>query len=442
MTNGLTILGVPIDNVSMDETLEAIDGFVRQRSFHQIATANVDFLVNAIENPTYREVLSRCDLVIPDGMPIVLASRLLGSPLTERVAGSDLVPLLAKRKYKIFLLGAKPEVSLAAAKKFEEMGSQVVGRLSPPLLPLEQFDNDAILSEIEKADPDILLVALGSPKQELWIHQNRSRLKVPVAIGVGGSLDFLTGAVSRAPGWMQKASLEWVYRIWMEPKRLALRYLKGAIWMARYFPGQFACSLARRGSWGGLQIAVDSVGSVNIVSLSGNMSGPKLAELEKAAAVDGALVLDVSNVSYLGADGLRTLGRLFREAANRGTQLWLAGARPALERMLKASRCEGLVRAVPSVFAAIRQASGGRLQMSLELGNGWAVCRMRGEIPPGARRTLDGICRQVLESNEFFELDSDGVPEFDASGLVEPAQSACRVIVGERPQGSVAQIAV
>ena len=135
MTNGLTILGVPIDNVSMEETLGKIEEFIHEGSFHQIATANVDYLVNAVNNPEYRKVLCRCDLVVADGMPVVLASRLLGSPLRERVTGADLVPRLARlssqKGYGIFLLGATTSVSDVANHRLEEMGARIVGRYCP-----------------------------------------------------------------------------------------------------------------------------------------------------------------------------------------------------------------------------------------------------------------------------------------------------------------------
>src|SRR5262249_29651610 len=174
----------------------------------------------------------------------------------------DLVPRLghlsARKQYRIFLLGSTPEVCKVAAARLEEMGAQVAGSLSPPVCPLDQFDNDEILAEIEKANPDILLVAFGSPKQERWIHQNRDRLNVPVCIGIGGSLDMLVGAVSRAPVWMQKASLEWVYRLCVEPRRLARRYLKDALGMARYFSVQLAISAATRRNGSALQIGIES----------------------------------------------------------------------------------------------------------------------------------------------------------------------------------------
>jgi N-acetylglucosaminyldiphosphoundecaprenol N-acetyl-beta-D-mannosaminyltransferase len=449
VTGGLAILGVPIDNVSMQETLQRIEEFISEGSFHQIATANVDYLVNAIKDPDYRHTLCMCDLVVADGMPIVWASRLLGSPLRERVTGADLVPNLARlsgiRNFGIFLLGASPEVSKVAASRLEELGGQIVGRLAPPVLPLEEFDNEAILAEIENADPDILLVAFGSPKQEKWIHQNASRLQVPVCIGIGGSLDFVAGAVSRAPRWMQRASLEWIYRMGAEPRRLARRYFKDALWMARYLTVQLAMNMPSRQAGRALQVAIQKIGSVGILSLSGMMTGSKLAQLETAAlslaAWGGPLIVELAGVSYLGADGLRTLAGLLREASSSGCQLWLAGVPRAVARTLRVSCCDGLFRTAPSVLDAVREASRGRLQLNLELGEGWAVCRIGGEIPQTVRSTLEGICRQVLDSNEIFEFDASGVPEFDPSDLLRPSLSNCRLVFAETSRSSVAGVA-
>jgi N-acetylglucosaminyldiphosphoundecaprenol N-acetyl-beta-D-mannosaminyltransferase len=441
MTNGAVILGVPIDNVSTEETLQKIEEFIRDGSFHQIATANVDYLVNAANNQQYREILCGCDLVVADGMPVVWASRLLGSPLTERVAGADLVPRLAhlsrQEGYGIFLLGATPEVSSLAASRLEDMGARIVGRLSPPVCSPDEFDNDYMLAEIERANPDILLVAFGSPKQELWIHQHRDRLNVPVCIGIGGSLNFLAGAVARAPGWMQRAGLEWAYRILVEPRRLVPRYLKDAVGMARYFSVQLALSMATRRSGDALQIDIESIGSVSILRVSGMMTGPQLAQLERVvlsvADRGRALVIELTGVSYLGADGVRTLVGLLRAANNSCCQLWLAGVPAALARTLRASCCEGLFRMVPTVFDAVQQASRGRLQLSLELCEGSAVCRIGGEIPPRAREILEGVFHQVLASREL---------QFDSSGAVEPTRSAYRFLLGDRSRRPVTRIAV
>ena len=415
----------------MTETLDAIEGFVNQGGYHQIATANVDFLVHALHNREYRENLCRCDLVVADGMPLVMASKILGTPLKERVAGSDMVPMLAARGYRIFLLGASPEVSATAAHRLEELGAHIVGRYSGPPIPLENFDNDRILAEIEEANPEILMVALGSPKQEIWLERNRHRLKVPVCIGVGGSLDFLAGTVNRAPVWMRESGLEWVHRIWTEPKRLAGRYLKGAVVMARYLTVQLSVHIATPKSDDGLAVETRSLGSVGILSASGSLSGARLAQVADAAAsLDGAVVVDLSRVTYLGADGLHLLTTLFRETARKGNPLWLASAPRWALRALRSSRCDGLFRLVPSVYDAVREASRGRLQMSIELGDGWAACRIGGEMPEGARSTIERICLQVLENNEFFDFQNDGVLEFDADRMFEARKSRPHLVAG------------
>jgi N-acetylglucosaminyldiphosphoundecaprenol N-acetyl-beta-D-mannosaminyltransferase len=235
----------------MRDTLQRIEEFIRTGSFHQIATANVDYLVNAATNQKFREILQGCDLV-PDSMPLVLASRFLGRRLRERVAGVDLVPLLAElsrqKGYGIFLLYAKTEVSEAAARRLRDLGARIVGRLAPPVLPFSELSRDEILAAIEKASPDILLVAMGSPKQEVWIHQHRLWLNAPVCIGIGGSLDFLAGPVRRAPVWMRQVGLEWVQRMREEPSRLTPRFLRDAIWLARHFVGHLALDTATRRS--------------------------------------------------------------------------------------------------------------------------------------------------------------------------------------------------
>jgi N-acetylglucosaminyldiphosphoundecaprenol N-acetyl-beta-D-mannosaminyltransferase len=307
-------------------------------------------------------------------MPLVLASRLLGHALLERVTGSDLVPRLAalshRKGYGIFLLGAQPEVCAAAALHMGDMGACIVGRLSPPVGTLDATADEEILDAIEKANPDILLVALGSPKQEIWIDRNRHRLKVPVCVGIGGALDFISGKMGRAPVWMQRACLEWCYRLWQEPRRLAPRYLKDALFMTRYFSVQLAVSVLKPRSGQTLRMAVESIGPVTILSASGMMTGSRLAQLEHAALrvaeKSEALVVGLTGVSYLGADGIRTLARLHR--ATKRNRFWLAGPRPALVRTLTASCCEELTRlVVPSVLDAVRQASPECLQPRFEL---------------------------------------------------------------------------
>ena len=227
----IAILGVPIDNVTAAEAVAAIDRMVASRRPHYFVTANVDFLVQAREDAELRRILLEADLVLCDGAPILWASRLLGNPLPERVAGSDLVPLLlelARQKgYRVFFLGASPE---AAAQALVNVGRRHPGLLvaghSPPFGAFQASDDDAIDRRLAEVRPDLLFVAFGCPKQEKWIAARYRRLGVPVSGGVGATVDFLSGRRRRAPPWMQRAGLEWAFRLLGEPRRLFGRYWK------------------------------------------------------------------------------------------------------------------------------------------------------------------------------------------------------------------------
>ena len=448
MSSGLGISGVPFDSVSMQEALDRIETLIRSGGTHQVATVNVDFLVNAAKDPEYRRILCMCDLVLPDGMPIVWASHLLGAPLRERVTGADLVPRLARlssaRGYRIFLLGATPAVCDAAARHMEKLspGVRIVGSLSPPIRPLEQFDNAPILEAIERARPNILLVAFGSPKQEKWIGRHRHLLKAQVAIGIGGSLEFLANAVPRAPVWMQEHSLEWLHRMWKEPRRLGPRYLRDAVWMSREFSVELMKNLAARRRHSALRLSTDAIGAVHIIRIAGAITGlalTKLGDILSAAVVSsGPVVLDLTETEHIGADGLWALAGLLRKATKRGCELWLTGLSPALTRTLRVARFEGLIRSAPSALDAVRQLSQGRLQINLELGENWATCRISGDIPENARAALEQICQSVRMTHQHFELDASGMADFDPGFLMVPARSNGRVVYVDAPQARTA----
>jgi N-acetylglucosaminyldiphosphoundecaprenol N-acetyl-beta-D-mannosaminyltransferase len=186
-------------------------------------------------------VLRDSDLVTADGFPIVWLSRIMGRPLQQRVCGSDLVPALAARVDReglsIFLLGGGDGVARAAADKLlgQHTGLRIAGTAAPfihtegPELANCIADDEALTGQINASGADILLVGLGNPKQELWFNRNRERLQVPVSIGVGGTFEFITGSVQRAPAWIQRLNLEWVYRIAQDPARLWRRYAKGLL---------------------------------------------------------------------------------------------------------------------------------------------------------------------------------------------------------------------
>lgn len=232
------MLGVPIDDLTLDQTLDAIgelvdDGRANGRS-HQIATVNVDFLVNALDDPEVRNLLQGTSLNLADGLPLVWGARLAGLPVQERVAGADLVPLLgavsADRGWKVYFFGSAPGVAERALEIMEERnpGATVSGT-SGPMMPDVTDIDDEVLDDIAAHSPDILCVALGNPKQERFIAAHRDRLNVPVMIGIGGSLDMLVGDKKRAPRWAQRGGLEWLFRAAQEPRRLGQRYARDAV---------------------------------------------------------------------------------------------------------------------------------------------------------------------------------------------------------------------
>jgi N-acetylglucosaminyldiphosphoundecaprenol N-acetyl-beta-D-mannosaminyltransferase len=238
------ILGIPIDDLNMKDTLHRLEDFILiGRAFeknHHVVTVNTDFIVKSRQDPELYSLLQTTDLATADGMPLVWSARLLGVPLQERVAGADLVPALAGRAaekgFSVYFLGAAPGVAKKAAANLKQRfpNLRIVGIQSPMYRVGEDMD-PAVLNKIRQAAPDILFVAFGNPKQEKWIERYRSVLKVPVMMGVGGSLDFIAGKTKRAPQWMQRIGLEWLHRLLHDPRRLFRRYLVDVVVFSSLF---------------------------------------------------------------------------------------------------------------------------------------------------------------------------------------------------------------
>ena len=227
MSNRVEILGCYIDNLSMEETLEKIEGFINSGKPHQHVAVNVDKLVKASNDPELRRIINECALVNVDGMPVVWASWLLGQPLKERVAGVDLFEALVERAaekgWRVFFLGARDEVVHAVKDLYEKKlpGLQVAGYRNGYWTPQEEA---GVVKLVAESRPDLLFVAVSSPKKERFLGQYQAEMKVPFAMGVGGSFDVVIGKVKRAPVWMQQWSLEWFFRFLQEPRRMFRRY--------------------------------------------------------------------------------------------------------------------------------------------------------------------------------------------------------------------------
>jgi N-acetylglucosaminyldiphosphoundecaprenol N-acetyl-beta-D-mannosaminyltransferase len=240
----ISLFGMKINNVDMASAVETVSQWCttpREQRCRYVVTPNVDHAVMFQHDTALQEVYAGAGLVLADGAPVVLASRLLKKALPERVAGSDLVPALfeaaslksdaSPQALRVFLLGAGPGVADRAAKVIHERwtGVEVVGTLSPPMgFEHDDAENERILQAVADCQPDLVLIGLGAPKQELWIGRHADRLQAKAALCIGATIDFIAGEKSRSPRWMQKLGLEWLHRVLTEPKRLAKRYARDA----------------------------------------------------------------------------------------------------------------------------------------------------------------------------------------------------------------------
>lgn len=240
MITRTNLFGISIDILNMHDAVSQLKRWVAEKESTQrcrfVVTPNVDHAVLFQENEQLRDAYKNADMVLADGHPIVWASRLIGQRLPERVPGSELVPRLfdastAENPLRVFLLGAAEGVAAKAAENMKSQWPHVetVGVYSPPMgFEKDAAQSEVILQRIAAASPDVLVVGLGAPKQEIWVNQHRDRIPATAALCVGATIDFLAGEKKRAPVWMQRGGIEWLHRMCSEPKRLVKRYAKDA----------------------------------------------------------------------------------------------------------------------------------------------------------------------------------------------------------------------
>jgi N-acetylglucosaminyldiphosphoundecaprenol N-acetyl-beta-D-mannosaminyltransferase len=227
-----SVQGTFVNAMTLESAERAFLAFLKERIPRQIVTVNLDFLTVAKSVPELQRIINT-SLAVTDGIPLVWLARRLGYRQSQRITGPDLIEiagrLSASDGYKIFLLGSTSHACMTTKQVLEARfpGAQISGTYSPAeaSYPFAESLNEDICARITSANPDILFVGFGCPKQEFWIRDNLERLQVPIGVGIGGSFNFLAGTVERAPTWMQRSGLEWVYRLWKEPRRLWRRYL-------------------------------------------------------------------------------------------------------------------------------------------------------------------------------------------------------------------------
>ncbi|MGD9128011.1 MAG: WecB/TagA/CpsF family glycosyltransferase [Planctomycetia bacterium] len=234
------VLGLPIARVTQGQMLEMIDHLIAEKRPNFFITANLHYAKLCDQQPELAEVNQKAAFLVADGMPLVWSSWLKrNKKLPERITGADgifqISQRAAERGYRLFLLGAAPEIAVRAAESLRNRypGLNIVGIETPMLSELDEAEMAKLLKKIRDASPDILFAALGQPKGEIWLSKHIEELGVPVCVQIGASLDFAAGKVSRAPHWMQRTGIEWLYRLSQEPKRLFHRYSTDAVFFLR-----------------------------------------------------------------------------------------------------------------------------------------------------------------------------------------------------------------
>jgi len=225
------ILGTPVSSLTMDELFSDWELVIQEGQKAQVCITPVNSIMAARATARVQTIYKNADYVLCDGVPVKWASEFLGTPIKQRITGLDVLPRVfpfaLKNNFSIFLLGASPGVAETLKKVMEanHPGVQIVGTFVPPFRAVfSEEENQQMIQAINAVKPDILLVSLTAPKQDIWIADNLAGLDIRLAIGIGGAFEVAAGMINRAPGWMQKAGLEWFYRFLQEPKRMFKRY--------------------------------------------------------------------------------------------------------------------------------------------------------------------------------------------------------------------------
>jgi N-acetylglucosaminyldiphosphoundecaprenol N-acetyl-beta-D-mannosaminyltransferase len=359
------LFGVPFHDVTFDETVDWAVERMKQGPPGYLATANVDFLTQAWRDPELQRILLEADLVVADGMPIVWSAGRFGPRLRQRVTGSDLVPRLAaacaRERLRVFLLGGGPGVADAAGLALKKRHPDLIicGTYSPPKADVLALAHDEILTRLAEARPHLLLVAFGAPKQEKFINLHVRSWSVPLAVGVGGSLDFIAGAQRRAPVLLQRLGLEWLWRMTTDPRRLFGRYIGNL----RFFFTSYRA--LRRQQFAARRAGLDPSPEVAPAAWQGAVvefrDGQTMEALLAAVAQvsePATLVLDLARRRWLDSAALGRLLQLARELTRTGRRLVLWRPPAPVEAHLRTCRLANylsLCRTTAEVDAQVAQ---------------------------------------------------------------------------------------
>jgi N-acetylglucosaminyldiphosphoundecaprenol N-acetyl-beta-D-mannosaminyltransferase len=346
------VLGIPIDAVDLSTVVQRIrQAAVRDAPF-LLSTPNLNFLVSSQNDPEFRESLLRSDLCPVDGVPIVWISRLLGIPIRERVAGSDIFDELKAQKdasARVFLFGGPEGVAETASRVLNANSSGVVcvGTLYPGYGSIEEMSVDATIDALNASGANFLVASLGAQKGQAWLLHNHHRLKIPVRSHLGAAINFQAGLLKRAPLFVRKFGLEWLWRIKQEPYLWRRYFRDGKVLFGLMLTSVLPLVLAGRwrevrGNGGELQIVACGDGDLCGISLAGTATGNNVATaipiFRKALANSGPLTIDVSRLSTIDARFLGLLLMVRKRLHEQGRRLQFAGVSSRIERVFRLNR--------------------------------------------------------------------------------------------------------
>jgi N-acetylglucosaminyldiphosphoundecaprenol N-acetyl-beta-D-mannosaminyltransferase len=352
------ILGLPFDAVTMEQAEEQLKQAVETGRRCFFSTPNLNFLINALQDPSFRDSVIRSDLSLADGMPIIWMARALGIPVQTRVAGSTLFERLREQAavpIRVFFFGGPDGVAHKAGTVLnDESGSSMicVGARSPGFGSIEEMSTEPLLDEINQARPDFLVVALGAKRGQAWIEHNLSRLHVPVVSHLGAVVNFVAGTVSRAPAKFGGLGLEWLWRIKEEPALWRRYWGDGTallkLLFSRILPGALSAARAKSNAGSGPAPQLSLVGEGNRcrLTLSGNWREPHLGPLRDALTEMTSrhynVVVDLEKVSGLDSATLGLLVLLFGHQSKIKRGFTISAVSPAVQRFLRHSCAEYL----------------------------------------------------------------------------------------------------
>jgi exopolysaccharide biosynthesis WecB/TagA/CpsF family protein/anti-anti-sigma factor len=426
----IAMLGVPFDSLNISQTVAQIEAMIESGRPHYVVTANVDFLVQARWDLELRRILFEADLVLCDGTPLVWASRWLGNPLPERVAGADLVPELLQladaNGHRIFFLGGKPEVTEQAVANVRQQypGAVIAGHFSPPFRPLLDMPNPEILRRIRAAKPDLLFVSFGCPKAEKWMAMHYQSLGVPVSIGVGGTIDFLAGHLKRAPRWMQRAGMEWFFRLAQEPRRLAGRYARdlwffGRAILQHWWHLQRPRLGADPNPPGGAVLVEPTWQRIEVPQQFDREALQRSRDLWEESEERHCLI-ELANVKFIDSTAIGFLLRLEKKLRRAGRELVLLEPSRAVQRAFSAMGLTGFFLTASDGFEA-------RWRIQARIGENAAAARANGHIAwqgeitvrnaPRLWRLTRAQINELARRRKDLDLDLSAVRYIDSAGV-------------------------